>query len=36
MYVKKNSDDEFYEIEKLINKRIIRKNRDQLIQYLIR
>lgn len=36
IYVKKNFDDEFYVIKKLINKKIIRKNRDQFTQYLIR
>ena len=34
--VEKDFDDEFYEIEKLINKRIIRKRRDHFTQYLIR
>ena len=37
IYVKEDSkNDEFYEIEKLINKRIIRKRRDQFTQYLVR
>ena len=37
IYVKEDfDDDEFYEIEKLINKRIIRMKRDHFTQYLIR
>ena len=36
MYVEEQSESEFYEIEKLMNKRTIRKGRDHFTQYLIR
>ena len=36
IYVKEDSENEFYEIEKLINKRIIRKDREHFTQCLVR